>query len=246
MKARTRALFRLLAVQAAWTYERMGGIGVGYASAPLLDERLHDRDAIGRRDAAIRSAAFFNSHPYLAGVAVGATVRAEEQGMPGAAVLRLRTALSGPLGALGDQLIWAGEVPAVIGLALAAAPWCGAWVVLAAVVVHNVFRLAVTGWGLDLGLREGLQVGRALDQSWLPRGADRAQRAAAFSIGLAVPIVTVALLGGMARAVIVATLAAVVLATALTLAARTRAHASALRMGLGLVTLAIIAVAVSQ
>ncbi len=224
----------------------MAGIGVGYASAPLLEQRLHDRSPAERREAATRSAAFFNSHPYLAGVAVGATVRAEEQGAPPASVLRLRTALSGPLGALGDQLIWAGEVPALSGLALAAAPWLGAWVVLAAVVVHNVLRLAVTSWGLNLGLQEGLGVGRALDRSWLPRGAERAQRVAGFCVGVAVPVVAWRLLVGTSNMLIAGTIGAVTVATVLTLSAATRAHASALRMGLGLLGLAVLAVAVSQ
>jgi PTS system mannose-specific IID component len=104
MKPRTEALIRLLAVQASYTYERMAGIGVGHASAPLLRDVFALRSARERREAVARSADFFNSHPYLAGVAVGAEVRAEQQGIPGPVITRLRTALSGPLGALGDQL----------------------------------------------------------------------------------------------------------------------------------------------
>ncbi len=113
--------------------------------------------------------------------AVGAEVRAEQDGTAGEVISRLRTALSGPLGALGDQLIWAGWVPALIGLALAAASWAGMWAVLAAVVVHNVLRFWVMSWGLDLGLREGLGVGAALQRSWLPRVAQDVQRVAAFA-----------------------------------------------------------------
>ncbi len=100
----------------------------------------------------------------------------------------------------------------MIGLALAAAPWLGAWVVLAAVVIHNVLRVAVTTWGLDLGLREGLGVGRALDRSWLPRGAERAQRAAGFFVGLAVPVVAWRLLAGSADGLIAATVGAAAVA----------------------------------
>ena len=42
--------------------------------------------------------------------------------MPGAQITRLRAALTSPLGALGDQLFWAGVVPAAMGLAI---PGCG-------------------------------------------------------------------------------------------------------------------------
>ena len=98
MKPRTEALLRLFAVQASYTYERMAGIGVGHASAPLLRDVFAKRSVRERREAVARSADFFNSHPYLAGVAVGAEVRAEQDGVPGAVISRLRTALSGPLG----------------------------------------------------------------------------------------------------------------------------------------------------
>ncbi len=108
VKPRAAALLRLYGVQAAWTYERMSGIGVGHAAAPMLREHYAASSVEARRAAVARSAEFFNSHPYLAGIAVGAVVKAERDGVPGPVISRLRTALSGPLGAIGDQLIWAG------------------------------------------------------------------------------------------------------------------------------------------
>ena len=72
MKPRGEALLRLFAVQASYSYERMLGIGVGHASAPLLRTVLSTRSARERHEAIARSADFFNAHPYLAGVAVGA------------------------------------------------------------------------------------------------------------------------------------------------------------------------------
>src|ERR1019366_3459631 len=100
--------------------ERMLGIGVGHASVPLLRDVLATRSARARHEAVARSADFFNAHPYLAAVAVGAEVKAEQDGASTAVITRLRTALSGPLGSLGDQLIWAGWVPALLGIAPAA------------------------------------------------------------------------------------------------------------------------------
>ncbi len=238
MTPRTEALLRLLAVQASWTYERMSGIGVGHAAAPLLRE-LHARSDPGERRAAVaRSAEFFNSHPYLAGVAVGAVVRAERDGLPPAQISRLRVALSGPLGAIGDQLIWAGQVPALIGLALATAPWAGAWSVAAAVVFHNVGRLLLTSWGLNLGLREGLGVGAALGRSWIARRASDAQRVAAFAVGLATPIVAWRLLSGVPLRHVVMIVAISLVGAALALAPASRSQVSGLRVGLVLLAAA--------
>jgi len=246
MKPRTEALIRLLGVQASYTYERMSGIGVGHASAPLLRDVFATRSVRERREAVARSADFFNSHPYLAGVAVGAEVRAEQDGVPGATISRLRTALSGPLGSLGDQLIWAGWVPALIGAALVAAPWAGLWAVIVIVVVHNVLRISLTGWGLDLGLREGLRVGAALQRSWLPRGAEQAQRAAAFAVGLAVPIVAWRILAGGGRADIALTLGISLLGVMMSVLPATRIRITGLRFGLLLVVAAAIVVGASR
>ena len=112
-----RAWLRLFAVQGTWNYERMLGVGMGYAAEPLLED-LKTVDPVRHTEAVVRSAEFFNCHPNLAGLALGATARAEYDGVPGAQIARLRTALCSPLGALGDQLFWAGLVPLLVGAAL--------------------------------------------------------------------------------------------------------------------------------
>lgn len=242
MTPRSEALLRLYGVQAAWTYERMSGIGVAHASAPMLRQLYATRPIEVRRAAVARSAEFFNSHPYLAGIAVGAIVKAEQDGVPGPVITRLRTALSGPLGAIGDQLIWAGEVPALIGFTLALVPWLGIWAVLMAVVIHNVIRFRLTAWGLDLGLREGLEVGAALQRSWLPRRAEDAQRLAAFAVGLAIPLAAWGLLSGLPRRGSFGVLAVVLVGSFLAVAPATRSRVTGLRVGLGLLALALIVV----
>ncbi len=240
MTPRGQTLIRLLGVQAAWTYERMAGIGVGHAAAPLLRSHYRDRPPEERRAAVARSAEYFNSHPYLAGVAVGAVVRAERDGVPGPAISRLRTALSGPLGAMGDQLIWAGEVPAMMGIALAALPWIGWWTVPLLLVAHNAWRFWITRWGLDLGLAEGLNVGAALQRSWLPRAASDAQRAGAFGVGLGVPIVAGWLLAGTDGTGTLLVLGAATAGLGLMLWPRTRTRITGVRFGLALMVVALL------
>jgi hypothetical protein len=158
----------------------------------------------------------------------------------------LRTALSGPLGALGDQLVWAGEVPALMGLALAAVPVFGWIVVPMVLVVHNVLRVRLTLWGLDLGLHEGLHVGAALERSWLPRAAGEAQRVAAFAVGLGVPVAAGWLLEPVAPRAMLATLAAAVVGVMLLSAPATRSRVSGVRLGLGLVVVALLIIGGSQ
>ncbi len=237
---------RLLAVQAAWTYERMAGIGVGHASAPLLRDLYARADPAERRAAVARSAGFFNSHPYLAGVAVGAVVRAERDGTAPEQIVRLRTALSGPLGSLGDQLVWAGQVPALMGLALAAAPVIGVWTVVGVVVLHNIARIWLTSWGLDLGLREGLRVGAALQRSWVARRASDAQRLAAFAVGLGAPIAAWHLLRGASSGTIGAIVGTSVVGILVVLSPAARTRLNGLRIGLALLAAAVLAVGSTQ
>ncbi|HEX6645393.1 MAG TPA: PTS system mannose/fructose/sorbose family transporter subunit IID [Gemmatimonadales bacterium] len=189
MKGERAARRRLYAIQGAWNYERMIGIGMGYAAEPLLEE-LERADPARHREAVARSAEFFNSHPYLAGVALGASVRAEYDRVPGPSIARLRTALCSPLGALGDQLFWAGAVPALVGVTAGAVVLgAGLWAILVFLVAFNLFRAWVGRWALATGLSAGMTVGAAVRESWLPRAAHRAGIAAGLGIGIAVPLV---------------------------------------------------------
>ncbi|MEO8199693.1 MAG: PTS system mannose/fructose/sorbose family transporter subunit IID [Gemmatimonadota bacterium] len=188
MNGRFRAFLRLLAVQGAWNYERMLGVGMGYAAEPLLED-LRSADPSRYSEASVRSAEFFNCHPYLAGLALGATVRAEYDQVPGDQILRLRTALCSPLGALGDQLFWSGVLPALIaGTLIAVGLGAGAWVVLVFLLVYNAARLATSAWSLEAGLASGMNVGGAISHSWLPRAARIVGPIAGFMVGLAIPV----------------------------------------------------------
>ena len=78
------AWLRLFAVQGTWNYERLLGVGMGYAAEPLLED-LKTVDPVRHTEAVVRSAEFFNCNPNLAGLALGATARAEYDGVPGCA-----------------------------------------------------------------------------------------------------------------------------------------------------------------
>ncbi len=190
----TRAFLRLAAVQGSWSYERMLGTGMGYAALPLL-ENLRKENPGRYREAVARQAEFFNAQPFLAGLALGAAVRAEYDDVPGEKIARLRTALCGPLGALGDQLFWTGILPALVAGAMVsiALGWAVAGLV-GFLVAFNSIRLAVAWWGLRRGWDAGLQVGTVVQKSWLPRAISLVGPLAGFTVGLALPVVAGSLL----------------------------------------------------
>jgi mannose PTS system EIID component len=186
---RLQALLRLFAVQGTWNYERMLGVGMGYAAEPLLED-LKAIDPVRHGEAVVRSAEFFNCHPNLAGLALGATARAEYEGVPGAQIARLRTALCSPLGSMGDQLFWAGLVPSLVGFTLVALVLgAGAWAILVFLLAYNLIRIWTGYWALRTGMASGMRVGTAIGGSWLPRAIEWAAPAAGFAVGLALPVV---------------------------------------------------------
>jgi PTS system mannose-specific IID component len=187
MRGATKSLLRLLSIQSAWTYERMGGIGVAYAVAPLLEEGV---PAERRAAAFARSAEFFNSHPWLAGLAVGAEARAERDGVPAEQIQRLRAALGGPLGALGDRVIWAALFPALSGIAIIGGGLLGWWVPVGVVLVAAVIRWEITRWALRRGLESGMRVATVLKECALTRAGDPLGLLAAVTTGLGATFVT--------------------------------------------------------
>ncbi len=236
MTARGRALLRMTALQASWNYERMQGVGIAVAEEPLLQPL--DTDPERARAARARSAQYFNAHPFLAGAAVGALAKAELDAEPGERILRLRTALSGPLGALGDQLFWAGIVPATMGLALSIVALGGGLVAVGlAVLGYNVIRVLVTAWGLRIGLVNGVKVAHAISQSWLPRVASRTGDLAAVLVGAAVPLTAAWLMRGSGEPVRATVLMVVGAAALGALTIRRPLSAPALTVGAALLTI---------
>jgi mannose PTS system EIID component len=189
MNGRFRAMLRLFAVQGTWNYERMLGVGMGYAAEPLLED-LKAVDPVRHGEAVARSAEFFNCNPNLAGLALGATTRAEYEAVPGPQIVRLRTALCSPLGAMGDELFWAGLVPSLVGAALIGVVLgAGWWAIAGFILTYNAIRLWTSYWSLGVGIASGMRVGSAIGASWLPKAIERVSPAAAFAVGAAIPLV---------------------------------------------------------
>jgi mannose/fructose/N-acetylgalactosamine-specific phosphotransferase system component IID len=236
---------RLFAVQSSWNYERMAAIGTARAIEPMLRDLPGGTSGDRYRDAMGRSVGFFNSHPYLIGVAVGAVAKAEHEGVPGEQIQRLKAALTSSLGSMGDRLIWAGALPCAsgIGLALAVtAPWyVGPAVFL---LSYNAVHLALRTWGLRAGWRDGPRVARSLGTPFLRLALRVAGPLAALSVGLAIPLVAVRLASEVSPLLHTAVLG--VTAVGVTLSLWLAPALGGLRYGLILAALALTAGALWQ
>jgi len=188
---------RLLAVQSAFNYEVLIGNGIGFAMEPALRRLPGGTTGTPYREALARQSQYFNAHPYLAGVAVGALARAELEGVPATTIVRFRTALAGPLGSVGDRLVWVGWLPFCSLLALAAfgAGVRSRVVVLVFLVSYNIGHLGLRYWALREGWKGGLRVAGALAHPVLREGPEVIARAAALLAGVALPLAAARLIG---------------------------------------------------
>jgi PTS system mannose-specific IID component len=207
---------RLLAVQASWNYETLLGNGIGFCMEPALRRLPGGRNGPAYRAALARESRYFNAHPYLAAVAVGALARAELDGEDPDRVERFRTALCGPLGSVGDRLVWASFLPACSFAALLVFGLGGGPLAVLVVFLggYNAGHVALRLWGLEIGVRRGLAVASALGTPALRRAPQYIGRVAAVLAGFALPLVMTRVVapGGGLR---LATAAAAVLGGAL-------------------------------
>ena len=190
LRTRAAMFLRLLAVQGAWNYETLMGNGIAFAVEPALRLLPDGRNGAAYRAAIARQNGYFNANPYLAGIAVGALANAELSGEATDRIERFHTACCGPLGSVGDRLVWAGWLPACSLLALVAfglglGP---AGVVLLFLGLFNLGTMALRAWGLRVGYRDGLRVASALGAPLLRKGPAQVARASALLAGIAIPL----------------------------------------------------------
>ncbi len=194
---RVAIALRLFAIQGAWNYETMMGNGIAFAIEPALRRLPGGKGGPAYREALARHAGYFNAHPYLASVAVGALARAELDGVPAKQIERFRTAAPGPLGSVGDRLVWAGWLPLCSALGLLAFGLGGSPAVVLALFLgsYNAGHVALRLWGLHAGWRDGLRVAQALGTPVLRQGPAHVARATAFIAGIALPIAAEGFIG---------------------------------------------------
>jgi mannose PTS system EIID component len=190
LSTRLSMLLRMFAIQGAWNYETLLGNGIAFCLEPALHRLPGGKHSAEFKSAMARQSRYFNAHPYFAAVAVGALARVELDQEPADKIERFRAALPGPLGSVGDRLIWAGWLPfcslaalAVFGLGGGPYQVLGTFLVL-----YNVIHVGIRWWGLNTGWRHGLRVAAALGHPLLRQGSPHIARLAAIATGIGLPL----------------------------------------------------------
>jgi PTS system mannose-specific IID component len=189
------SFLRQFVVQGSWNNRSMLGSGFAFCMIPLL--RGRGLSGEGLDDAVRNHTSTFNTHPYLAGLVLGAVTRMEDGGADPETIARFKRAIQGALGALGDVLVWGAWRPVTILLALVLV-WAGAppWIPVSVfLVLYNGGHLALRWWGYNQGLAYGGDVGKRLHRAELSRLAERAFSAGALLLGILAGALVVSRLG---------------------------------------------------
>lgn len=197
LRHRLAVWIRLFAIQGSWNYETLMGTGIGFAIEPALRELPQGIRSPRYRAALARHSRYFNAHPYFAGIAVGALARAELDGVDPTRIERFRTALAGPLGSVGDRLVWASWLPlcslVALGLyGLGAGPLA---VIATFLILYNIGHFALRIWSLQLGFDRGLAVASGLANPMFRQGPAVIGKIAAATAGIAIPLVLHRIIG---------------------------------------------------
>ncbi len=239
MRVKLAMFFRLLAMQGSWNYETLNGTGIGFTMEPALRFLPGGVDGPAYRAALARESRYFNTHPYLAGIAVGALVRAELDGVSPERIERFRTALAGPLGSVGDRLVWASWLPfcSIVAIGVYGAGGSPLGVVGTFLLLYNAGHILLRAWGLRSGLSRGLNVASALGNPVLREGPQYIGSAAALVAGVALPLALQRVAGpgrGLVGGIIVAAFIGILLL------ARLRERAEGWRIALGVLAVFVL------
>ncbi len=179
-------LWRSFFFLAATNYERMQNVGFGYCMAPAL-RRLYQGEAL--KEAMARHLEFFNSHPYMAGALIGASIKLEEDVAAGRItpqqVSLFKRAMMGPMAAIGDNFFWSSLRPFAAAWAIAGVLSGIHWAPLAFLLLYNLFHLTLRVYGLFAGHKLGERVVGRIHQLELVRFAGRSHFVAGLFLGVA-------------------------------------------------------------
>jgi len=179
-----RVLWRSFFIQAATNYERMQNVGFGFCMIPAL-RKLHSGDDF--KASLQRHLEFFNSHPYMAGALLGASIRLEEQvargEKQGSDVSNFKRYMMGPMAAIGDSFFWTSLRPFAAAWAIMGVLSGLWWAPLGFLLLFNFCHLTLRTYGLFVGYKVGEKVCDKIHRLALVRFAQRSHYFAAVFLG---------------------------------------------------------------
>ena len=166
-----KVFLRSFLIQAVWNYQSMQSIGFCFALSPVGKKLFKTNEK--RQEFYTRHLTFFNAHPYFSSFALGAIARIEadlaKQKNPDYEIIsRFKNALIGPLGAIGDQLVWATIKPTsvligLIGVVFIVDVQTKIYFIFLLLLIYNIPHLYFRFFGIVKGFKKGFNVSQDLN-----------------------------------------------------------------------------------
>jgi mannose/fructose/N-acetylgalactosamine-specific phosphotransferase system component IID len=162
-----RLYLRSFFIQTGWNYERMLALGFTWILLPL-GEKLYPSEGEKKRFLR-RHLLTFNANPYFASYALGGVAKLEEMGVSEEEIGEFKDSLRGPLGALGDSLIWMNLRPALLILGIILAQALGGLGALSFWLLYNLHQVYLRARGVFKGYALGGKLDSDLRSGYYPK-----------------------------------------------------------------------------
>lgn len=169
-------------VQSGWNYERMMALGFTWILLPL-GKKLYPTPE-ERKKFLTRHLQTFNANPYFAPYVLGGVAKLEEMGASEEEILNFKESLRGPLGALGDNLIWMNLRPALLILGIILASILGAVGALSFWFLFNLHQVYLRTRGIFKGYHLGLNLTFDLKSGYYLKMVSWISRVGAIFLGI--------------------------------------------------------------
>lgn len=177
-----RLYLRSFFIQTGWNYERMLALGFTWILLPL-GKKLYATPK-ERKRFLTRHLQNFNANPYLSSYALGGVAKLEELGTSEEEILKFKESLRGPLGALGDNLIWMNLRPSLLILGIILASTWGVVGALCFWLLYNVHQVYLRARGVFKGYVLGLNLVSDLRSGYYPNMIKWTSRIGAIFLGI--------------------------------------------------------------
>lgn len=177
-----QVVWRSLFLETLWHFEKRQNVGFVFALMPAIRCLYPRHDE--QQSVVLRHLELANTHPAMSPLAVGVTVRLEEE--LGPAVISYRNRMMEALAAIGDHVFWNHVRPLAAVVAACYGICCERSLVAAAalLVVYNIPHGLARILGFRLGFRLGLHVFSVLTMSRVEVGCRAVRRVLAVLLGI--------------------------------------------------------------
>ncbi|GAQ26013.1 PTS system mannose/fructose/sorbose family transporter subunit IID [Tepidanaerobacter syntrophicus] len=150
-------------LQASFNYERFQNIGWAYTMIPILKKIYTTKESMA---SALKSyLEFFNTHPVLITPIAGIIAAMEERGEDPESIRGVKVALMGPLGGIGDAIVWLTFLPIFAGIGVSLSMQGNIAGPIIFLILFNIVNFGLKYWGIFFGYNSGLSLLKSLSVS---------------------------------------------------------------------------------